>query len=118
MTEHAQVGDDGRKARTLPDGRGAGDGLLSRRFFIDGYGRNYLAASDPRLAAKLYADKFALRQDRRAEAAKASMVQGRTTANQIPVGIVGADGARHPPDGGKMGAITRYVVRGSAFRLP
>ena len=61
MTEHAQLDDDGNgKGTDLPDGRGAGDGLLSRRFFIDaGAVEARLAASDPRLA-KLYADKFAV----------------------------------------------------------
>src|SRR5260370_16355919 len=60
MTEHAQLDDDGDgKGTDLPDGRGAGDGLQARRFFIDaGAVEARLAASDPKLA-KLYADKFA-----------------------------------------------------------
>jgi len=60
MTEHAQLDDDGNgKGTDLPDGRGAGDGLMARRFFIDaGAVEARLAASDPQLA-KLYADKFA-----------------------------------------------------------
>jgi hypothetical protein len=61
VTEHAQLDDDGNgKGTDLPDGRGAGDGLMSRRFFIDaGAGESRLAASEPQLA-KLYADKFAV----------------------------------------------------------
>ena len=60
MTEHAQLDDDGNgKGTDLPDGRGAGDGLMARRFFIDaGAVEARLTASDPQLA-KLYADKFA-----------------------------------------------------------
>jgi len=60
MTEHAQLDDDGNgKGTDLPDGRSAGDGLASRRFFIDaGAIDSRLGASDPVLA-KLYADKFA-----------------------------------------------------------
>src|SRR5258708_20879651 len=60
MTEHAQLDDDGDgKGTERPDGRGAGDGLMARRFFIDaGAVEAQLAASDPQLA-KLYADKFA-----------------------------------------------------------
>jgi hypothetical protein len=61
VTEHAQLDDDGNgKGSDLPDGRAAGDGLLSRRFFLDaGAAEARLAASDPRLA-RLYADKFAV----------------------------------------------------------
>lgn len=61
VTEHAQLDDDGNgKGTDLPDGRGAGDGLMARRFFIDaGAVEARLAASDPQLA-KLYADKFAV----------------------------------------------------------
>lgn len=61
MTEHAQLDDDGNgKGTDLPEGRNAGDGLLSRRFFIDaGAVEARLAASDPKLA-KLYTDKFAV----------------------------------------------------------
>lgn len=60
VTEHSQLDDDGNgKGTDLPDGRGAGDGLLSRRFFIDASAvEARLSASDPQLA-KLYADKFA-----------------------------------------------------------
>jgi hypothetical protein len=61
ITEHSQLDDDGNgKGSDLPDGRSAGDGLLSRRFFIDGgsaAGRQ--ASNDPRLN-KLYSDKFAI----------------------------------------------------------
>jgi hypothetical protein len=59
VTEHAQLDDDGNgKGSDLPDGRSAGDGLLSRRFFIDAGGvAGRQASSDPRLN-KLYADKF------------------------------------------------------------
>jgi hypothetical protein len=59
LTEHAQLDDDGNgKGSDLPDGRSAGDGLLSRRFFIDaGSAGGRQASSDPRLN-KLYADKF------------------------------------------------------------
>jgi hypothetical protein len=60
ITEHAQLDDNGDgKGTDLPDGRGPGDGLLARRFFLDaGAVAARLAASDPQLA-KLYADKFA-----------------------------------------------------------
>ena len=58
LTEHAQLDDDGNgKGSDLPDGRSAGDGLLSRRFFLDAGGGSRQASSDPRLN-KLYADKF------------------------------------------------------------
>jgi hypothetical protein len=62
MTEHAQLDDDGNgKGSDLPDGRSAGDGLLSRRFFIDAgaAGGRAQASADPRLN-KLYTDKFAI----------------------------------------------------------
>lgn len=61
VTEHAQLDDDGNgKGTDLPDGRSAGDGLLSRRFFLDvGAAEARLAASDPRFA-RLYAEKFAI----------------------------------------------------------
>ena len=61
VTEHAQLDDDGNgKGTDLPDGRGAGDGLLARRFFLDvGAVESRVAASDPRFA-RLYADKFAI----------------------------------------------------------
>lgn len=59
VTEHSQLDDDGNgKGSDLPDGRAAGDGLLSRRFFFDAGGaggRN--ASADPRLN-KLYSDRF------------------------------------------------------------
>jgi hypothetical protein len=58
LTEHAQLDDDGNgKGSDLPDGRAAGDGLLSRRFFLDAGSSSRQASSDPRLN-KLYADKF------------------------------------------------------------
>jgi hypothetical protein len=59
LTEHAQLDDDGNgKGSDLPDGRSAGDGLLSRRFFIDaGPGGGRQASADPRVN-KLYSDKF------------------------------------------------------------
>ena len=60
LTEHAQLDDDGNgKGSDLPDGRAAGDGRISRRFFIDaGAVEARLTRSDPRLT-KLYADRFA-----------------------------------------------------------
>lgn len=59
MTEHAQLDDDGNgKGSDLPDGRSAGDGLLARRFFLDGGGGGgRQGSSDPR-TNKLYTDKF------------------------------------------------------------
>ena len=58
LTEHAQLDDDGNgKGSDLPDGRSAGDGLLSRRFFLDAGGASRQASADPRIN-KLYADKF------------------------------------------------------------
>jgi hypothetical protein len=59
LTEHAQLDDDGNgKGSDLPDGRSAGDGLLSRRFFLDaGAGAGRATSSDPRVN-KLYTDKF------------------------------------------------------------
>jgi hypothetical protein len=60
LTEHAQLDDDGNgRGSDLPDGRSAGDGLLSRRFFLDAGGSSRQASTDPRLN-KLYADKFAI----------------------------------------------------------
>jgi hypothetical protein len=60
LTEHAQLDDDGNgKGTDLPDGRSAGDGLLSRRFFLDAGSSSRQASSDPRLN-KLYADKFVI----------------------------------------------------------
>jgi hypothetical protein len=58
LTEHAQLDDDGNgKGTDLPDGRSAGDGLMSRRFFLDAGGTAKGASTDPRVN-KLYADKF------------------------------------------------------------
>jgi hypothetical protein len=59
VTEHSQLDDDGNgKGSDLPDGRSAGDGLLSRRFFLDaGSAGGRQTSSDPRLN-KLYTDKF------------------------------------------------------------
>ncbi|HET7631781.1 MAG TPA: hypothetical protein VFK16_05615 [Gemmatimonadaceae bacterium] len=60
QSEHAQLDDDGDgKGTGAPDGR-AGDGLLARRFFLDGGERAVVAAAnDPKLAA-LYARRFSL----------------------------------------------------------
>jgi hypothetical protein len=58
QTEHAQFDDMGMKLGVAdPDGREK-QGLLARRFFLDG-GISRVGASDPQLAA-LYKDKFAL----------------------------------------------------------
>jgi hypothetical protein len=58
QTEHAQLDDIGAKAGVPdPDGR-TSQGVLARRFFLDG-GISTTAANDPQLAA-LYKDKFAL----------------------------------------------------------
>jgi hypothetical protein len=58
QTEHAQFDDMGMKLGVAdPDGREK-QGLLARRFFLDG-GVSRVGASDPQLAA-LYKDKFAL----------------------------------------------------------
>src|SRR4051812_45832395 len=58
LTEHAQLDDDGNgKGSDLPDGRAAGDGLLSRRFFLDAGGLSRPTSAHPRLN-KLYSDKF------------------------------------------------------------
>jgi hypothetical protein len=61
ITEHSQLDDDGNgKGTDLPDGRSAGDGMLSRRYFLDaGNAAGKAASSDPRLQ-KLYDDRFAL----------------------------------------------------------
>jgi hypothetical protein len=61
LTEHSLLDDDGNgKGSDLPDGRSAGDGLLSRRFFLDAASaQGRAASSDPRLQ-KLYDDRFAL----------------------------------------------------------
>jgi hypothetical protein len=61
VTEHSQLDDDGNgKGSDLPDGRTAGDGMLSRRFFLDAVaGQGKATSADPRLQ-KLYDDRFAL----------------------------------------------------------
>lgn len=60
LTEHSQLDDDGNgKGSDLPDGRNAGDGLLSRRFFLDAGAATRQASTDPRVN-KLYSDKFAV----------------------------------------------------------
>jgi hypothetical protein len=96
MTEHAQLDDDGDgKGTNLPDGRGAGDGLMSRRFFIDaGAVEARLAASDARLA-KLYADKFAV-EDRidALKQRKASMAEDAYYAELEPLLLALARTAR------------------------
>src|ERR1700743_1251296 len=59
QTEHAQFDDMGLKVGVAdPDGREK-QGLLARRFFLDGGISASAGASDPQLAA-LYIDKFAL----------------------------------------------------------
>jgi hypothetical protein len=59
QTEHAQFDDMGMKEGVAePDGREK-QGLLARRFFLDGGMSPQLAANDPRLAA-LYKEKFAI----------------------------------------------------------
>ena len=59
QTEHAQLDDIGAKAGVdAPDGR-TGEGVLARRFFLDGAFVTRAGANDPQLAA-LYKDKFAL----------------------------------------------------------
>src|SRR5262249_53704133 len=59
QTEHAQLDDMGAKVGTdTPDGR-TGQGLLARRFFLEGGVRSSVASNDPQLAA-LYKDKFAI----------------------------------------------------------
>jgi hypothetical protein len=58
QTEHAQLDDVGAKTGVSdPDGRTA-QGLLARRFFLDG-GISTTAANDPQLSS-LYKEKFAL----------------------------------------------------------
>jgi hypothetical protein len=62
LTEHAQLDDDGdKKATGEPDGR-TGEGVLARRFFLDGsrYAAN-AAGNDPRMAV-LYSERFALEE--------------------------------------------------------
>jgi hypothetical protein len=59
QTEHAQIDDMGAKAGVAdPDGR-TGQGVLARRFFLDGAFATRAGANDPQLSA-LYKDKFAL----------------------------------------------------------
>jgi len=59
QTEHAQLDDMGAKAGVAePDGR-TGEGVLARRFFLDGGFATRAGANDPQLTA-LYKDKFAL----------------------------------------------------------
>jgi len=59
QTEHAQLDDMGAKNGVAdPDGR-TGQGLLARRFFLDGAYATRAGGNDPQLAA-LYKDKFAL----------------------------------------------------------
>jgi hypothetical protein len=59
QTEHAQLDDMGAKSGvTDPDGR-TGQGVLARRFFLDGAFATRAGANDPQLSA-LYKDKFAL----------------------------------------------------------
>ena len=59
QTEHAQLDDMGAKAGVAdPDGR-TGQGVLARRFFLDGGVVSHAATNDPQLAG-LYKDKFGL----------------------------------------------------------
>jgi hypothetical protein len=59
QTEHAQLDDMGAKSGVPdPDGR-TGEGVLARRFFLDGAFATRAGANDPQLSA-LYKDKFAL----------------------------------------------------------
>ncbi|HEY4216135.1 MAG TPA: hypothetical protein VGM67_03295 [Gemmatimonadaceae bacterium] len=73
QTEHAQLEDMGAKTGVdNPDGR-TGEGILARRFFLDGTFATRAGANDPQLAA-LYKDKFALEdQVDQLRAQKASM---------------------------------------------
>jgi hypothetical protein len=96
ITEHAQLDDDGNgKGTDLPDGRGPGDGLLARRFFLDaGAVEARLAASDPQLA-KLYADKFATEDQIDAlKQRKASMTEDAYYAELEPLLVSLAKTAR------------------------
>lgn len=62
QTEHAQLEDMGAKAGTdAPDGR-TGEGVLARRFFLDGSFATRAGANDPQLAA-LYKDKFSIEDE-------------------------------------------------------
>jgi hypothetical protein len=59
QTEHAQLDDMGAKNGVPdPDGR-TGQGILARRFFLDGGAATRAGANDPQLAA-LYKEKFGL----------------------------------------------------------
>jgi hypothetical protein len=60
QTEHAQLDDDADRAgKAEPDGK-SGDGMLARRFFLDGgLFASRAGANDPRLAT-LYTEKFAI----------------------------------------------------------
>jgi hypothetical protein len=59
QTEHAQLDDMGAKQGVAdPDGK-TGQGVLSRRFFLDGGFATQAAANDPQLAT-LYKDKFGI----------------------------------------------------------
>jgi hypothetical protein len=59
QTEHAQLDDTGAKAGVdNPDGR-TGEGMLARRFFLDGAFASRAGANDPQLAS-LYKDKDGL----------------------------------------------------------
>jgi hypothetical protein len=73
QTEHAQLDDMGAKAGVdMPDGR-SGEGVLARRFFLDGGFVSRAGVNDPQLAG-LYKDKFALEDQLDAlRAKKASM---------------------------------------------
>ena len=73
QTEHAQLEDMGAKTGVDdPDGR-TGEGVLARRFFLDGTFATRAGANDPQLAA-LYKEKFALEdQIDQLRAKKASM---------------------------------------------
>ena len=73
QTEHAQLDDTGAKTGDAdPDGH-SGEGVLARRFFLDGAFATQAGANDPRLAA-LYKDKNALdEQIDQLKAKKASM---------------------------------------------
>ncbi|MDB4877612.1 MAG: hypothetical protein JWM41_4058 [Gemmatimonadetes bacterium] len=62
QTEHAQLEDMGAKTGVAePDGR-TGEGLLARRFFLDGAYITRAGANDPRLAT-LYKEKFTLEDE-------------------------------------------------------
>ena len=73
QSEHAQLEDMGAKTGVAePDGR-TGEGLLARRFFLDGGFAPRAGATDPQVAA-LYKDKFTIEdQIDQLRAKKASM---------------------------------------------